>query len=497
MKNIISKQINFIKKHDNIFAIILFFLSIFGITINVFITNSDELWNFQNIYKMYNGFQIYKDANVIVTPLFFWIGEFLFKILGANFFIFRVYNIMIMLSLYFVTYLLLKKIGINKKISISIVLILITFKKYYLLLGQANYNTMALLLCLIGTYIYIDKYKYNALIQGIILFLIFMTKQNIGIFYGIGLVICELLNNKNLKEKKNNLTIEILIFLVLLIVFCIYLYINNNLYNFINYTALGIREFSNENRSLEITNLILAIFLVCANISLIVIFIRNEKINITKSEKEQMIQLSCFSIPLSLIMFPILNGMHFFIGIYLSIILFIYLMKIMIDRINIKVSDKIVNIILVIFCFLTCTYSINSFISWAKMIKSEEYNFDIKNPFYGGIFKEDTINNIENVVEHIENTDNNVIVLSSKAAFYMIPTGRSNGMMDLPFKGNLGQGGENGLIEKIKNTKNAEFLIEKDEENIEWQESKSVRKYIIDNMEKIGEIEEFEIYSNF
>ena len=91
MKNIISKQINFIKKHDNIFAIILFFLSIFGITINVFITNSDELWNFQNIYKMYNGFQIYKDANVIVTPLFFWIGEFLFKILGANFFIFRVY----------------------------------------------------------------------------------------------------------------------------------------------------------------------------------------------------------------------------------------------------------------------------------------------------------------------------------------------------------------------------------------------------------------------
>ena len=90
-----------------------------------------------------------------------------------------------------------------------------------------------------------------------------------------------------------------------------------------------------------------------------------------------------------------------------------------------------------------------------------------------------------------------MIVLSSKAAFYMIPTGRSNGMMDLPFKGNLGQGGENGLIEKIKNTKNAEFLIEKDEENIEWQESKSVRKYIIDNMEKIGEIEEFEIYSNF
>ena len=79
MKEQLIKITNFIEKHNNIFVAMLIFVSIFGITLNVNLESSDELWNFQNIYKMYNGFQIYKDANVIITPLFFWIGEIILK----------------------------------------------------------------------------------------------------------------------------------------------------------------------------------------------------------------------------------------------------------------------------------------------------------------------------------------------------------------------------------------------------------------------------------
>ena len=95
MKKIFINASNFIKTYDNIFAIILFFLCIFGTILNARITNEDELWNFQNIFKMYNGYKIYQDANVIVTPLFFEIGEKIFKILGANILSFRIYNIII------------------------------------------------------------------------------------------------------------------------------------------------------------------------------------------------------------------------------------------------------------------------------------------------------------------------------------------------------------------------------------------------------------------
>ena len=65
--------------------------------------------------------------------------------------------------------------------------------------------------------------------------------------------------------------------------------------------------------------------------------------------------------------------------------------------------------------------------------------------------------------------------------------------MDLPFYGNLGKDGEDGLIEDINNLKRSNVLILKSEERI-IQESTKVRQFIRDSYEKIGEIEEFEIY---
>ena len=71
---------------------------------------------------------------------------------------------------------------------------------------------------------------------------------------------------------------------------------------------------------------------------------------------------------------------------------------------------------------------------------------------------------------------------------------RNNGKMDLPFYGNLGIEGEDGLIEEIKNLKNTKILILKNDEYL-FQESDKIREYIRDNYEKIGEIEEFDIYN--
>ena len=62
-------------QNDNIKVLFIIFISIIGISLNVTIVSSDELWNFQNVYKLYNGFEIYKDANVICTPLFFLLAK--------------------------------------------------------------------------------------------------------------------------------------------------------------------------------------------------------------------------------------------------------------------------------------------------------------------------------------------------------------------------------------------------------------------------------------
>ena len=496
MRNKLNKIKELINKYDNIFIIILIILSIFGITLNILIENSDELWNFQSIYKMYNGFQIYKDFNVIITPLFFIIGKILFNIFGANFLTFRIYNIIIMTILYFIIYILLKKLEINKKISTIIILILIILKDYLIIRCQANYNTMALMLCILGIYFCIKKYKNNSILQGIIVFLIFCTKQNICVYYGTSLFLFEILSKDTVKNKIKNLLIELIIFIFSIIILLFIFYKNNILYDFVNYTFLGIKEFGNKNISIDIKNIIMIISLIIINLIFSYLFIKNKKIKLNKNEKENIITLNCFAIPLSLACWPIVNDIHTLIGIYVLIILLIYLINIMINKINLKIKKQIINLIGIILCFFTCGFSIYNFYGWKINVNKLNKNYDIdkNNAYYGGIMEEKTIKNINNMVKYINEKNNNVIVLSPKSALYMIPLKQNNGMLDLPFKGNLGKDGEKGLIEKIKEINNAEILIEKDEEKMIWQESKIVRDYIVNNMKKVGEIEEFEIW---
>lgn len=496
MKDILKKAIETIKKHDNIFMLIVILLSITGVTLNIFITTSDELWNFQSINKMCNGFQIYKDFNVIITPLFFIIGKILFDILGANFLTFRIYNIIITTALYFTTYLLLKSIKISKKNSAIITLILVMFKKYLMVRAQANYTTMALMLCVIGIIFCIKKNKYNTIIQGIIVFLIFYTKQNIGVYYGTSLFFFEILSKNDIKEKIKRLLIEFITFITLVILSLIIFYMNNNLYDFINYTFLGIKEFANENILILPDSMITIIFLLIINLTFTIIYIKNKKIGISENEKENLITLNCFAIPLLLISWPIVNDVHSIMAIHISIILFVYIVNIMIKRIDIEISKKIINGILIFLCTATCGFSIINFYIWTinKNDIKQKYNINEESPFYGGVIPEERIENINKVTNYIESRPNNVIVLSYKAALYMVALQRNNGDMDLPFKGNFGRDGENGIIEKIKNMENVEILITKDEEDKIWQESELVRNYIIENMEKIGEIEEFEIW---
>ena len=120
MKNIA----NFIKKHDNIFVLLLIALAMLARVYNVGISNTDEMYNFLNSYKLANGLTIYKDNNVIITPLFFYIASIFLKIFGENIFIYRTFNLIISTGLYFLCYIILKKLNVNKKFSLLYTLLI-------------------------------------------------------------------------------------------------------------------------------------------------------------------------------------------------------------------------------------------------------------------------------------------------------------------------------------------------------------------------------------
>ena len=488
MKNII----NHIKRKDNIVVFILFFLISLGIGLNIYLEASDEIWNFQNVYKMYNGFKIYEEINVIITPFFFWVSEAIFHIFGANLCVFRLSNCVMMAILFLYTYKIFKKLNLPKSLSLLAVFLIILQQFFLLIRICFNYNTMALLFFVIGIYYLIDeKTRKNVYIQAIITILIILTKQNIGIYYLLGNIIYLCVSKNPIKEKTKKFLKYISVMLIWGITFIIYLIVDNNLLNFLNYTFGGVLEFANENLIFDISGITFMISIMIINIVLSIFFIKNKYVS--DKEKENIKILLIFSIMLSILCYPIFNWTHTTIGTYLIIINIVYMLYILLKDFE-KGIQKVAKIVDIIIILVMIVFSGFNMYTWIYMITSDDYPYLWEDSFFGGMMGKEEYEENEKVIQYIEKNEKNVVVLSNRAALYMIPLKRNNGDFDLPFKGNLGIEGEDGLIEKVDNMKNVQFLIYKNEDKSIYQESEKVKEYVKNTKKYVGEIEGFEIY---
>lgn len=497
-----EKIAKFIHRNENILIILLIVISLIGVVFYVSLDVTDELWNFQNVYKLYNGFQIYKDANVICTPLFFYLGNIIFNILGANFFVFRIYNIIIFTFYYFMTYKILRELGINTKISTISILILMMFGNYLIPRVMANYNTLTIAISLLGVYLLIrNKCKIdskNIIIQSIICFLIILTKQNIGMYYLIALTVIILFKNKN--KRIRGFLLEVGILLVLSSIFLAFLKVNNLLDGFINYAILGIRKFANDNISIDLYYIIMDILILLINLSTSIFIAKQTKIPISKDEKNNLFVLNCFSIGISLLIYPIANETHFLFAISIAIILLIYISNIILKKgdIKLKKENSIITLLLIVLIISDVGINVYEFIKWNKEIFSDEYVYSYEEPLFGSIVDNDISENIQIVTNYIkekESEGKDVVVFSSKAALYMIPLKQSNGFYDLPFNGNFGAANEQDVINELGEKENTLILVEKDENNINWQENEFIIQTIKEKFRYVGEIEEFSIYT--
>lgn len=101
---------------------------------------------------------------------------------------------------------------------------------------------------------------------------------------------------------------------------------------------------------------------------------------------------------------------------------------------------------------------------------------------------------IKEIDTFITSQEKKVYILDASAAIYMIPIDRYNKDYDMFNKGNLGSLGEEGQIEKLKDSKDKIVLIKNQKYNRNWQNPEKVREYIIENMNKTGEVGVFDIY---
>lgn len=490
-----------ILKHDNLFMIILF-LIITSLSIGLGkLQIGDELWNFSNIYKMYNGFELYKDLNVIITPLYFYIGNIIFHILGANYLSFRIYDsVIINTALFFLIYILFKKLKFKQENAMLFTIFISILWLTYMHI--ATYNITAIAFVVLGIIIEISDHKEikKDLFQGILAFVIFLTKQNIGFFYIIGFLLYNIIRTENKKSKIKKMLIILATIFIFMFLYLFYLKQINILNSFISYTFGGIKEFANKNSVSDCLGTVCILFELIVEIVCLIMTYTKE-LKLSDIEKNNLRLIFCILIFMNLIAFPIANIAHilyislmFIIG-FICFIGKIYLEEILDENEKIKKINTILLALIFIIAIL-----INAIINvrYYKTINKDTYYFKKESPYYGAIATEETVKEINDMCNYIKEKKSkgrDVKIISCYSDLYMNVLKRNNKEMDLPFNGNLGSDGTKGLIEEINNLKNTEILIlNDDDENNKYQESEEVMSYIKENFEYKGDYNRFSIY---
>lgn len=488
-------------KKKTIFEIGLFFtfaIFIASIVLNNSLGDLDEIWNYNFANCVSKGMVPYKDFSMVQTPLLPFITGSILKIFPNTLLTMRILAVILCSSIFFLVYKICQKLKVNKNIVLLAIFgLLILYAKYYCI----DYNYFAVFLTLLIIYfeltLNMNKRLSNFLI-GVIAGLTFLTKQSIGGFVCLSIVLYKAIIEIH-KSKKENTKIDVksILFRILggsvpILIFLIYLLITNSLRDFMDYAILGISTFSNKISYINLISSknmfikILSIYIPLSFILMLVYAIKKKDSNI--------FMIFTLSISTFALAFPISDNIHFLIGIIPSIVGNLYLInqifkklyseKLMFLKFFIEVFARLT--LLIILLFGICNMYISSTnVKYRSKLKHFE-NIPISKEF------ENTITQID---QYISTNDNKVYILNFDAAIYMIPIDIYNKNYDMLMKGNFGSKGEAGLIADIQKKDNALFLVLNKNLSKNWQHPHKVTEFIEKNLQHIGSIDNYEIYT--
>ncbi|MCI9178054.1 MAG: hypothetical protein HFJ28_05805 [Clostridia bacterium] len=499
------KIINWIKSHYfNIllFTTILFIIS--PVILSKPLNNLDEVWNYNFAYNIANGLVPYRDFNMLQTPLLPFIVSIFFLLFGNELLVFRILAIFLISILFYMIYKIFKKLKINLSYIFIFMLLLFLLLQDYICI---DYNFALLIITFILIYFSIQNndqknksflYYFNI---GILSGFCILLKQSTGAIISFISVFYPALFIKHKSDIKiylKNSFITILGIALLISILLIYLMTHNALKDFIDYTILGIKTFTNSIPYTYLLNSNNVIIKLLSTFIPIAIVISGFYLIIKK--KQKLLGFYCYSIGSLVVIFPISDNIHFLIGITPFLVLFFYLLFCFISwlknkiLINLKIKSFIKETLKSIINLSLVCYLIASLILLGNYVIDSRKNHNISHYLQIPI-SEQLLNKINTIDSYILMQNTPVYILDAEAAIYMIPINRYYKDFNLFLKGNLGSLGENGQIEKIKNLKSgSQILIKNDNYTRNWQTPEYVISYIKNNLNKIGEISIFDIY---
>ena len=493
-----KKLKDFAVNYEYITALLFFIIISASTAIFTALAANDVMWNFSASYRLINGFSLYQDMNTIITPLSYLLPVIPMMLFGNNLLTYIVFNNLFMLPLmYMVIYKLFRTVGVSRKHTLIYFLILHFFMPYSI----NSYNNEALMFIYLGIIALLSKkekiIKFNWLIQGLLIFLTFMTKQNVTIFYIIAYIVSVLL----IREKKKEAVFEIIkalsVSFVLLLGFLLVMHLIGLLPSFLDYAVFGIGEFTTENFVLQIDG-ITKIGLFTGLIIGVLWIASYKKLKFKKYERNCLKVLSIFGIFTVFLAFPLSNGYHIYWALYTGVIAIFTLLDMIILReiTDNKTMEFWKSVFILVTTIIIAGIGIFNNVLVLRNVRGKDYPFKKGDVYYGIYVTRDVREDIKEVLEYIKSEEAkgyNVEIISYKADLYMNILNRCNGEFDLPFAGNLGSDGYQGLIEQIKELKNTKVLVLALKDAV-YQEVDKVTDFIRNNYQHIGDVSDFAVY---
>ena len=434
------------KNQKYIFYLLLLCSLLFCFTYFIGPLWGDEIWNYGFAYNIATGLIPYKDFNMVITPLYHFIAAIFIKIFGHHLYSLHLFNNIIIATTVIITS---KKLKYRNLLLAPIIIIHFT----------PSYNVLCTLFIILILNLLDSNIKNKENIISLIVSLLFLTKQTIGLCLLIPLVYY----NKN-KIK------SLATFMIPILIFTIYLILNNALYKFIDYCFLGLINFGKKNTLLLLLPLEIMICII------IIYFIIKSKF-----KNKQLTYILMYQI----ITIPICDGNHFVLGIIP--ILYYILSSNIIKNKNLK-------------CFIPITICLiillkpNTNFNLYKNNNSFLYKRNLST--YG----EEQINSISNYMNNNREKYDYIFLLSGNAYYSKLNIKYKLTKYDLINNGNMGYQGDKKYIKEIDNyckKHSCMFILYTYEEKINPQTNLNILKYIKKEYTKKENVDGYyDIYTN-
>lgn len=430
------------KKKDIIVLLLIIIYT--GVLITYSNADNDLIWNYGFSYNIASGLTMYKDFNMVITPLYPALCGLFMHLFGNNFISFNIINTLLISCMYYFIYKKYPKTFLPSIVLLSFII-------------RPSYNFLVMFLLLVLLNIKED----NDYLIGFLLGLVALTKQSFLL-----LIIPSIIYIK--KPKK--ILKRIVSFMIPILIMFIYMISTNSIYSFINYTFLGLFSFGSKNSFFNVGTVIIIALI----IYLFTYYLKHKDIKVL------------YLIAYQIMAYPIFNAMHVLFSI---IPVIIYLSAKYVEKISIKKKidkeyRKYINyMMLILLTFPVMSIALQYRVKrMSKGVGSLVYK-DINSKY---------IDNIKMIEKEVPNLENTYFVMYD-AYFYKYLLNKKINSYDLLLNGNMGYNGEEKVIEYFNSLdQDTYFLLNNEYEG--GQLSKDVDSYIRNNYVKFKSFNNFVLY---